>query len=159
MLADVGMVKKSAHVMTWVLHGPALLLVAWTDWPPLFAWTGPPPCCMDRPSSLLHGPADPLLCMDRPSTLFLQIYARWFCHTLQVHTALSLHLPLFLEEPFIHTLCSLILIHTSGVSSLLKIWCACHTTQCSHQGCDQSHYYFIVTFTLTPVSTLLPHHF
>ena len=29
MLADVGMGKtysKSAHVMTWVLHGPALLL-------------------------------------------------------------------------------------------------------------------------------------
>ena len=29
-------------LMTWVLHGPALL-VAWTDWPPLFAWTSTPP--------------------------------------------------------------------------------------------------------------------
>ena len=30
--------------------------------------------------------------------------ARWFCHTLQVRTAPSLHLPLFLEETFLHTL-------------------------------------------------------
>ena len=67
-------------LMTWVLHGPALL-VAWTDWPPLFAWTSTPPCSYD-------------------------FSARWFCHTLQVHTAPSLHLPLFLEETFLHTLVS-----------------------------------------------------
>ena len=66
--------------MTWVLHGPALL-VAWTDWPPLFGWTNAPPCSYD-------------------------FSARWFCHTLQVHTAPSLHLPLFLEETFLHTLVS-----------------------------------------------------
>ena len=40
-----------------------------------FAWTSPPPCS--------YG-----------------FSARWFCHTLQVHTAPSLHLPLFLEETF-----------------------------------------------------------
>ena len=34
-------------LMTWVLYGPALLLVAWTNCPPS------PPLCMDRPSSLL----------------------------------------------------------------------------------------------------------
>ena len=65
-------------LMTWVLYGLALLLVAWTNCPPpLFAWTGPP-CYYD-------------------------FSARWFCHTLQVHTAPSLHLPLFLEETFLHT--------------------------------------------------------
>ena len=50
------------------LHVPALL-VAWTDCPPppppLFAWTGAPPCSYD-------------------------FFARWFCHTLQVDTAPSL---------------------------------------------------------------------
>ena len=43
MLADVGMVKtysKSAHVNDLG-----------------FAWTGPPPCCMDRLAPSLHGPA------------------------------------------------------------------------------------------------------
>ena len=68
-------------LMTWVLYGPALLLVAWTNCPPpppLFAWTGPPPC-------------------------YYVFSARWFCHTLQVRTAPSLHLPLFLEETFLHT--------------------------------------------------------
>ena len=67
-------------LMTWVLHGPALL-GAWTDWPPLFAWTSTPLCSYN-------------------------FSARWFCHTLQVHTAPSLHLPLFLEETFLHTLVS-----------------------------------------------------
>ena len=65
-------------LMTWVLYGPALLLVAWTNCPPLFAWTGPPPC-------------------------YYGFSAMWFCHTLQVRTAPSLHLPLFLEETFLHT--------------------------------------------------------
>ena len=67
-------------LMTWVLYGPALLLVAWTNCPPPppFAWTGPPPC-------------------------YYGFSARWFCHTLQVRTAPSLHLPLFLEETFLHT--------------------------------------------------------
>ena len=68
-------------LMTWVLYGPALLLVAWTNCPPpppLFAWTGPPSC-------------------------YYGFSARWFCHTLQVRTAPSLHLPLFLEETFLHT--------------------------------------------------------
>ena len=70
--------------MTWVLHGPALL-GAWTDWPPLFAWTSTPLCSYN-------------------------FSARWFCHTLQVHTAPSLHLPLFLEETFLHTLVSPLLM-------------------------------------------------
>ena len=84
MLADIGMMKtysKSAH-----------------DNDLGFAWT----------SSLLHEPAAPLLCMDQLSFLFLRFFARWFCHTLQVHTAPSLHLPLFLEETFLHTLVSLL---------------------------------------------------
>ena len=37
MLADVRMVKRiqsQRMLMTWGLHGPALLLVAWTNWPP-----------------------------------------------------------------------------------------------------------------------------
>ena len=49
MLADVGMVKTYSSqrmLMTWVLYGPVLLLVAWTNCPP-------PLLCMDRPSSLL----------------------------------------------------------------------------------------------------------
>ena len=66
-------------LMTWVLYGPALHLVAWTNCP------------------------SPPLCMDRPSSLLLRFFARWFCHTLQVRTAPSLHLPLFLEETFLHT--------------------------------------------------------
>ena len=75
MLADVGMVKtysKSAHVND--------LGFAWTDPPfcmdrlaPLFAWTGPPPCSYGFPPGGF---------------------------TLHVHTAPSLHLPLFLEETF-----------------------------------------------------------
>ena len=42
-----------------------------------FVWTGPPPC-------------------------YYGFSARWFCHTLQVRTAPSLHLPLSLEETFLH---------------------------------------------------------
>ena len=61
-----------------LLHGPTS--------PPLFAWTGTPPC-------------------------FYGFSARWFCHTLQVHTAPSLHLSLFLEETFLHTL-----IYKEGLS-------------------------------------------
>ena len=52
---------------------------------------------MDQPS-LLHGPALLLVSMIFPPG--------GFCHTLQVHTAPSLHLPLFLEETFLHTLVS-----------------------------------------------------
>ena len=42
--------------------------------------------------------------------------------------------------------------HTLSVSN---DWCDGHTTQCSHQGGDQSLRYFRVKFTLPPVSTLL----
>ena len=88
MLADVGMVKtysKSAHVNDLG-----------------FAWTGPPPCCMDQLA--------PLFAWTGPPPCSYGFSARWFCHTLQVHTAPSLHLPLFLEETFLHTLVSLLLM-------------------------------------------------
>ena len=84
MLADVGMVKtysKSAHVNDLG-----------------FAWTGPPPCCMDRLPPLFAWTSAPPCSYD--------FSARWFCHTLQVHTAPSLLLPLFLEETFLLTLVS-----------------------------------------------------
>ena len=75
MLADVGMVKtysKSAHVNDLV-----------------FAWTGPS-CCMDRLAPLFAW-TGPLPCSHVfPPGGFV----------LQVHTAPSLHLPLFLEETF-----------------------------------------------------------
>ena len=48
-----------------------------------FAWIGWPPLCMDQPPPCSYG-----------------FSARWFCHTLQVHTAPSLHLLLFLEKTF-----------------------------------------------------------
>ena len=86
MLADVGLVKtysKSAHVNDLG-----------------FAWTGPPPCCMDWLA--------PLFAWTGPPPCSYSFSARWFCHTLQVHTAPSLHLPLFLEETFLHTLVSLL---------------------------------------------------
>ena len=54
-----------------------------------FAWIGWPP-----------------LCMDQPPPCSYVFSARWFCHTLQVHTAPSLHLPLFLEKTFLRTLVS-----------------------------------------------------
>ena len=44
----------------------------------------------------LHGPAGPTLCMDQPPPCFYGFPPGGF--TLQVHTAPSLHLPLFLEE-------------------------------------------------------------
>ena len=75
MLADAGMVKtysKSAHVHDLGFARSAVL-VAWTGW-----------------SNSLHGPA--LLLVP---TVFLPGE-----FTLQVHTAPSLHLPLFLEETF-----------------------------------------------------------
>ena len=78
MLAYVGMVKtysKSAHVNDLG-----------------FAWTGPHPCCMDRLA--------PLFAWTCPPPCFYVFSARWFCHTLQVQTAPSLHLPLFLVETF-----------------------------------------------------------
>ena len=86
MLADVGMVKtysKSAHVndLGFAWTGPPCCLDRLPPPPPLFAWTNSPPCSYD-------------------------FSARWLCHTLQVHTAPSLHLPLFLEETFLHTLVS-----------------------------------------------------
>ena len=83
MLADLGMVKtysKSAHVNDLG-----------------FAWTGPP-CCMDRLA--------PLFAWTSAPPCSYNFSARWFCNTLQVHTAPSLHLPLFLEETFLHTLVS-----------------------------------------------------
>ena len=87
MLADIGMVKmysKSAHVNDLGgLHGQVLLLVALINWPPS-----------------LHGPALLLVPTFLPPG--------GFCHTLQVHTAPFLHLPLFLEETFLHTLVSLL---------------------------------------------------
>ena len=52
---------------------------------------------------VLRGQTGPSLCMDRPS-LFYGLSARWFA--LQRHTAPSLHLPLLLEEIFLHTLVS-----------------------------------------------------
>ena len=61
---------------------------------------------MDRPSSLLHGPTappPPLFAWTGPPPCYYGFSARWFCHTLQVRTAPSLHLPLFLEETFLHT--------------------------------------------------------
>ena len=73
MLADVGMVKtysKSAHVNDLG-----------------FAWTGPPPCCMDCLA--------PLFAWTGPPPCSYSFSARWFCRTLQVHTASSLNLPLF----------------------------------------------------------------
>ena len=66
--------------MTWVLHGPALF-VAWTGWP-----------------LSLHGPALLLVLMVFPPGGVI----------LQVHTAPSLHLPLFLEETLLHTLVSIL---------------------------------------------------
>ena len=48
--------------------------------------------------------AGPPLCMDQPSSLFLRFFRQVACHALQRHTAPSLHLPLFLEETFLHTL-------------------------------------------------------
>ena len=89
MLADVGMVKtysKSVHVNDLG-----------------FAWTGPP-CCMDRLPP--PPPPPPPLCMDQRSSLFLQFFHQVVLPCLQVHTAPSLHLPLFLEETFLHTLVS-----------------------------------------------------
>ena len=86
MLADVGMVKtysKSAHVNDLG-----------------FAWTGTPPCCMDRLA--------PLFAWTGPPPCSYGVSAGWFCHTLHVHTAPSLHLPLFVEETFLHTLVSLL---------------------------------------------------
>ena len=55
-----------------------------------FAWTGWPPS--------LHRLALHLV----PTFFFCQVV----CHALQRHTAPSLHLPLFLEETFLHTLVS-----------------------------------------------------
>ena len=84
MLADVGMVKmysKSAHVNDLG-----------------FAWSGPPPCCMGRLA--------PLFAWTGAPPCSYGYSARWFCHTLQVHTAPSLHLPLFLKETFLHILVS-----------------------------------------------------
>ena len=52
----------------------------------------------------LHGQPGPRLCMDRPSSLFLRLICQVVCHALQRHTAPSLHLPLFLEETFLHIL-------------------------------------------------------
>ena len=86
MLADVGMVKtysKSAHVNDLG-----------------FVWTGPPPCCMDQ---LPPPPPPPLFAWAGPPPCYYGFSARWFCHALQVRTAPSLHLPLFLEETFLHT--------------------------------------------------------
>ena len=83
MLADVGMVKtysKSAHVKDLGL-----------------AWTGLP-CCMDRLAPLFAWTG--LLLVP---TVFLP-----GGFTLQVHTAPSLHLLLFLEETFLNTLVSIL---------------------------------------------------
>ena len=66
--------------MTWVLHGMALI-VAWTGWP-----------------LSLHGSALLLV----PTIVLPGGF------TLQVHTVPSLHLPLFLEETFLHTLVSIL---------------------------------------------------
>ena len=48
---------------------------------------------------VLRGQAGPPLCMDQ-LFLFLRFFRQVVCHALQRHTALSLHLPLFLEETF-----------------------------------------------------------
>ena len=73
---------------------------------------------MDRPSSLLHGPTapppPPLFAWTGPPPCYYGFSARWFCHTLQVRTAPSLHLPLFLEETFLHT-------HKGGSQCVLSI--------------------------------------
>ena len=79
-LADVGMVKTYSKSAHVNDLG--------------FAWTGPP-CCMDRLA--------PLFAWTSPPTIFLP-----GDFTLQVHTALSLHLPLFLEETFLHTFVSIL---------------------------------------------------
>ena len=52
---------------------------------------------------VLCGQASPPLCMDQPS-LFLRVFCQVVCHALWRHIAPSLHLPLFLEETFLHTL-------------------------------------------------------
>ena len=74
---------------------------------------------MDRPSSLLHGPTappppPPLFAWTSPPPCYYGFSARWFCHTLQVRTAPSLHLPLFLKETFLH-------IHKGGSLCVLGI--------------------------------------
>ena len=84
MLADVGMVKtysKSAHVNDLG-----------------FAWTGPPPCCMDQLA--------PLFAWTGPPPCSYIFSARWF-YLAGTHCT-SLHLPLFLEETFLHTLASIL---------------------------------------------------
>ena len=78
---NVGMVKtysKSAHVND-----------------PGFAWTGHPSCCMDR-----LPPPPPPPSLHRPAFLLVPTGFLPGGFTLQVHTAPSLHLPLFLEESF-----------------------------------------------------------
>ena len=104
MLADVGMVKtysKSAHANDLG-----------------FAWTGPPPCCMDqlapslcmdRPSSLLHGPTGPL---SLHGSALLLVPAVFLPGGFAIPCRYTLHYPyicpLFLEETFLHTLVSLL---------------------------------------------------
>ena len=80
-----------------------------------FAWTGPPPCCMDQLA--------PFFAWTGPPPCTYSIYARWFCHTLQVPTAPSLHLPLCLEEIFYTPLFLYILRNAnySWASQLLRL--------------------------------------
>ena len=49
--------------------------------------------------------------------------------------------------------CCVNLLHNYD-NALLKMWCDDHmvTSECSHQGCDQSHNYFSETFTLHDTS-------
>ena len=77
MLPDVGMVQMYSKSTKFNVND---LGFAWTGWPPF-----------------LHGPA-----LLLAPTVFS---ARWFAMPLR-HTAPSLHLPLFLEETFLHTLVS-----------------------------------------------------
>ena len=77
--------------------------------------------CMQRMLMIwvLHGQAGPPLCIDRPSSWFLRFFCQVACHALQRHTAPSLHLPLFLEETFLHTLVAICVCLNRGLDFYL----------------------------------------
>ena len=112
MLADAGMVKmysKSVNVND-------------LD----FAWTGPL-CCMDQLAPSLHG-----LALLLVPTVFPP--GAWFCHTLLVHTAPYLHLPLFSKESFLHTLYCALAVTQSDIAwhTLMLILLSESLLRCQH---------------------------
>ena len=88
---------------------------------------------MDRPS-LLHGPTGPLFAWTGPPPCSYGFSTRWFCHTLLVHTAPYLHLPLFSKESFLHTLYCALAVTQSDIAwhTLMLILLSESLLRCQH---------------------------